>query len=84
MTRELAVQLVEFCEGGEIYENYSGRGMYGKTTYGVVVDDLFDFFVALYLLGKHHGEKDRKDDIDYEYEIFNFRIDNLGRRYIIY
>jgi len=43
MEKELAEKIVEAIEnnGGEAHvrEGYSGRGMYGKSTYGVVVDD---------------------------------------------
>lgn len=44
MDKELAEKLVEMLnnEGdeAEVYEGYSGRGMYGKTTTGVVCDGL--------------------------------------------
>jgi len=45
MQLEQATELVEFLESegheAELYENYSGRGMYGNTTTGVTTDASF-------------------------------------------
>lgn len=37
----IAEKIREFCEeeGDTFYENYSGRGMYGRTCVGVVTED---------------------------------------------
>lgn len=45
MTKEVAELLNNY--GGEIYDHYSGRGMYGKETVGIVFDTEFDFYNAL-------------------------------------
>lgn len=63
--------------GGEVYENYSGRGMYGKTCLGITVNELEN---SLFRLGKLAAQSDD----GWEHELENFRTDNLGRDYIIY
>ena len=55
MKLEHAEQIVEHIEGegGEasLYEDYSGRGMYGSTTAGVVADSASSVARALAALG---------------------------------
>ena len=41
MKKEFAEFLADAC-GGELRDDYSGRGMYGRTCYGVVVDSPTD------------------------------------------
>lgn len=69
------------CSDLDVYEDYSGRGMFGRTTDGVVVDNveqmLFD--VLQYV----------KDNTNVRAELQNihlssFRIDNMGRKIILY
>ena len=49
MDRKLAELLIEQdpTNEAEIYEEYSGRGMYGKSTTGVVANDALALFVNL-------------------------------------
>jgi hypothetical protein len=61
--------------GGEVYENYSGRGMYGKTCMGITVDHLCK---ALFNLGRE------SENYDFAKELERLEVDNLGRSYIIY
>ncbi|MBV6513918.1 MAG: hypothetical protein FMNOHCHN_03500 [Ignavibacteriaceae bacterium] len=63
--------------GGEVYENYSGRGMYGKTCMGITVEELEN---CLFRLGRMSGELDSELSKALE----NFRTDSLGRSFIIY
>ena len=63
--------------GGEVYENYSGRGMFGKTCLGITVENLEK---ALFKLGRMATS----EDLEFVTELENFRTDNLGRDYIIY
>ena len=88
MQKELAQLLVEIMEdAGEeasIYENYSGRGMYGRTTTGLVVDNL-----AL-LLTNVIANAERLSDYDNEWleakfpNINSLRYDSLGNQIILY
>lgn len=64
--------------GGEVYENYSGRGMFGKNCLGITVENLEH---GLFRLGRAIGEEDFSFMVK---EVENFRTDNLGRDYIIY
>ncbi len=64
--------------GGEVYENYSGRGMFGKTCLAITVDELEN---ALFRLGRESGDCSFSSFSDY---LANFRTDNLGRSFIIY
>ncbi len=61
--------------GGEIYEDYSGRGMFGKTCMGITVDELEN---SLFRLGKESA------DYEFSKELENFRTDNMGKGSIIY
>lgn len=85
MKLELAKVIVEVCEvegfEAEVYEDYSGRMMYGEKTTGVTVEDLGGLMTALInntdILQRHcveHGQSDRSE----------FRMDSLGFDTIIY
>ncbi len=64
-----------FNIGGEIYEDYSGRGMFGKACMGITVDELEN---SLFRLGK------QSSDYEFSKELENFRTDNMGKSFIIY
>lgn len=78
MDRGIAEHIVNACnnEGVEarLYENYSGRGMYGKTTMGVVVESLEDVLKAV--INCSYSLKG--------YGVDCIRSDSLGRNIIIY
>ena len=72
-------------ESIHVYENYSGRGMYGNLTDGLVVSD----FMEIAKLGRHICEdRDITDDINFEYFLDKItslsRRDNLGYDTILY
>ena len=78
MKKSLAEKMIDACnEEGielEIYEEYSGRGMYGKTTTGIVIaqnDPMEDVMVAC-----------RKHDVNIRSS--EFQKDSLGLSKIIY
>jgi len=63
---------------GEVYENYSGRRMYGKTCLGITVENLNK---ALFSLGRYTAEP---FDEDLASAVERFETDNMDRSYIIY
>lgn len=71
-----AIELVEFLESegydAELYEDYSGRGMYGNTTTGVTTDARPQSMEAM-------EEAMEEAEIDP-----SFRKDNMGLDYIYY
>lgn len=73
MDIEDAKQIVEFLEeeGDEVTlrEKYSGRGMYGKTTAGIVIDTIGFVYYAMGRL---------------DLEFVELREDNMGRSMIVY
>lgn len=92
MDKELAEKLVEALQemgdyDADIYEGYSGRGMYGERTTAVIFSDWSALFAALYVVGYEDGFNDAKDN---ESNIPNpeapegLRTDQLGLNYIIY
>lgn len=91
MTKETAEFLKEAIEnnGGDatIHEDYSGRGMYGSTTCGIVVDDPMSVLAdVLKYISESLIDEDNETCI-YEGRRFtadSFRMDNMGRRTIIY
>ena len=85
MKLEFAKLLVEASEELEcpidLRENYSGRGMFGKVTSGVVggKEDIQAALIkAAYNLGQNNG------DIDGFLEETSFRWDNMGHDFIAY
>lgn len=67
--------------GGEIDVDYSGRGMYGETTAGVIFDSDQDFFAALGAVMINEDESEREI---VGTAIKNLRIDNMGKGLIYY
>lgn len=53
-----------------VTEEYSGRGMYGKTTTGIVIEHGEDEFRAIQVMG--------------EFGVHEARTDNMGRSIIYY
>ena len=85
MDLELAKEIVNlmenFGEEAELYEDYSGKGMFGKTTAGVVVDN-FNVLLTCIITNADslvdcHGEPVFED-------IQNVKHDNMGVQIIIY
>lgn len=62
---------------GTAYPNYSGRGMYGKTCVGIVIEesDLLKLGVSIANLF---------DDDTKEYLVDNYKTDTMGRQIIVY
>lgn len=67
-----AQKVVEYLAGegveAEVYEDYSGRNMYGKTTAAVLCDETHEVMWAM-------GELGIRDSM---------KVDNLGKRWIVY
>lgn len=92
MKKEIAEILVDYNGNLQIYEDYSGRGMYGKTTYGIQCDDVKDFLDAVgeYFFEMILDAKDEGDDYDTEMAkelkdaLSNYQYDSLGMGYIVY
>ena len=88
MRRELAEKLVELInnyDSAEIYDEYSGRCMYGKTTVGVVLPEGIGISNVLAMVIENPHEF---IDEDTDQPIFdcidNIREDSLGLQTIIY
>jgi len=85
MDKELAETIVEAIEndnGNEarIYENYSGRGMYGSKTTGVVAKSMSSIMSAII----NNAHILINDDNEPKYNVGDFRSDNLGYDIIVY
>lgn len=78
MTQEAAEIICEF--GGEVREGYSGRGMYGKTTTGIVFDSEGDFFEAI----GEVMECDIEDREEVAKAMRNLKTDSMGTGVIYY
>lgn len=64
----------------DIRDDYSGRSMYGKTTYGVVVSDITILLADCINYLRNEDAEDINKVPDFE----EFRMDNMGRDIIIY
>jgi len=74
-----------FSMYGDVKENYSGRGMFGKSTYAVVFDSDVDFFKCISDLIVEFVEDQNMDDAQLLSETLKkIRIDDMGKRIIYY
>ncbi len=75
MTREdantIATHMHANGDDAEVLEDYSGRGMYGKTTYGIVAGSIDEVLDAARSCGVLAADE-------------SFRSDNMGMDYIVY
>lgn len=92
MKKEIAEKLVEYSNSMELYEGYSGRGMYGKTTTAITTDSTDDFFDAVGELmldmvrdAMFGGEDyDIKDAEELAKVLSNLQQDSMGRGVVLY
>lgn len=79
MKQEIANCIMEHGNGDcEIYEGYSGRGMFGKTTYGITCDSISSFISSC--INAAIQEPEIMGDFTDE----PFNIDSLGLDVIVY
>lgn len=79
--KEAIRNYVEENEGYDIYENYSGRGMFGYQCLGVVVKQGFSFMEFLMNLTQF---LDNNDVEDMNFSLEGVSYDNLGLDTIVY
>jgi hypothetical protein len=84
MTEEQAhfIQDAMYSEGYdcEVRDDYSGRGMYGRSCHGVVVDSP-DYILSAIV---NHMKQMDTSELDEVPEVDSFRTDNMGMSYIVY
>jgi hypothetical protein len=71
-------------EGGELRESYSGRAMYGKTTFAVTFDAKGDFERALVRAGYELGRQGSDDVEAVLSDLDGLRTDSMGLGIIVY
>ena len=79
--REAIENFVNENEQYSLYENYSGRGMFGRTCLGVIVQQNDSFMDFIIKLTKYLDDND-VDDVDFKLEGATY--DNLGLDTIVY
>ncbi len=86
MKTEVAKRLAELADsmGFEFSfrEDYSGRGMYGRTTAGITVTSLQDFAKFLYEAAEYIHQDQQEGFLPER--IGSFSVDNMGYDYILY
>ena len=89
ISRKLYERLEE--EGLSVRDDYSGRCMFGRTCFGIVVDNIataiYDLANILQSIIDEAPESDLADDAEalIEYDGFNTcSTDNMGLQYIVY
>lgn len=80
MNQDLAMELAN--QHGDLRDDYSGRGMMGETTYGVVFEDMSDFYTAIADIIDYGTDTEREFLTDFLRE--GIRTDNMGHSIIIY
>jgi hypothetical protein len=84
-TAQTLVDLIENNgEEAELHEDYSGRGMYGDTTSGIVLDDPSQILAAICRIVGEGGRidndlKEMAEDLE-----SGFRTDSMGMQTICY
>ena len=74
----------------EVSSDYSGRGMYGATTYSVTLPSLTDLpaicahAVAIQMREADDPQSGWDDVKEFIADLRNLRTDNMGRRYVAY
>jgi len=86
LAKALVATLEEEGEAGYIYENYSGRGMYGVRTTGVVCDSLAHLLTAVIANPSFiaHSDGDGGLNATPVFDPDPLRFDHLGRDIIVY
>lgn len=93
MNRELAEALVQALEDegidAELREDYSGRGMYGKTTAGVVFDGDIGGVLQAVINNATCFIQEEDEPVDFfdlceRFSVGNLRTDGMGLQTILY
>ena len=87
MNKQLANKLIEASNDlgadAKLYEEYSGRGMYGETTCGVSFRDTRDMFCCIaYVAGEFEPGSCEVEDM--QDDLSSLRVDEMGRGTIYY
>ena len=84
MTKEQSKFLADVCEEAgidySVQSEYSGRGMFGATTHGIVVDSTMELLVATINYMKFLTE----EKLEKAPSFTSFKTDNMGRQTILY
>lgn len=84
MQRE-TVEILDNYGAGEIYENYSGRGMYGRTTWGLVFSDRPSLMATVAEVVSNLTDAGSHEEVGkFVKDISLARFDSLGLKQIIY
>ena len=89
MKRELADFIIEACENADtffqnddmpyIYEDYSGKGMFGKKTTGIVCQNIMPVMAAIAC------ELNESEEWNIDFELIQYlQTDSLGLSFIMY
>jgi len=90
MKREIAELLNDVSDGkGQLYEGYSGRGMFGNETWAVTFDSTEDYTSSLidaaYQVGVDCGETMGRVNGEFELDdLKNMRTDSMGFGIVVY
>ena len=92
MNKEIAEMIVGYSDDLSLHEDYSGRGMYGKTTTAITCDSMNDLMEAIgecfydMVLGamSDGNDYDETNAVELTKVLQNLRQDSLGMGYIFY
>lgn len=82
MDERLAEYIAENIEDAEVREDYSGRGMYGHTTFGVVINDTTELVELFFNFSDEISCLKAENELPLFTD--NLNIDGMGRQIIIY
>lgn len=81
MNIDLAEVIAEVSKG-RIVQDYSGKGMFGETTCGVIVDDVCELIKCI--IEEATMFVDLEDGINDFRNVGTIKIDSMGRGIIVY
>lgn len=90
LLHEAMEKMLEECDVNEndfkskIVEEYSGRGMYGKETYALIINSFTSLLRALMTFPELLYDEDDGNSIATNQIISNFQTDKLGTSIVIY
>lgn len=98
MTENMAYEIERLVDGADVQDDYSGRGMFGKTTFGVIVPELKQALDAIFEIEEGNDEAFldvpphmlatnglyRSRYCEQILRAMGYRLDSMGLQFIVY
>jgi hypothetical protein len=82
--RGLQLAAIELGISIEVDKDYSGRGMYGDSTYAVTLNGIASLATVIAVASRNFDDVGQFTIEDFLEDMQNLRSDNMGREYVYY